>query len=211
MSYILDALKRADAERERGAVPGLHTQQWPNTASAAPASASSRLWLLLATAVVLVALAVGLWLWRTPAPVPQVATAPMALAAAPTAMPAPAVAPAAAKPEALPTPTTPVAKAVPAAPPPANKASAQPVAPLPTPVVAPVPLLSELPEAFRSQIPALTITGTVYSDNPALRLWLVNNQVLPQGSTVAAGVTLEEIRPRSSTFSFLGTRFRLAH
>lgn len=26
MSYILDALKRADAERERGAVPGLHAQ-----------------------------------------------------------------------------------------------------------------------------------------------------------------------------------------
>ena len=26
MSYILDALKRADAERERGAVPGLHSQ-----------------------------------------------------------------------------------------------------------------------------------------------------------------------------------------
>lgn len=71
--------------------------------------------------------------------------------------------------------------------------------------------MSELPEALRSQIPALSITGTVYSDNPALRLLLVNNQVLPQGSTVAAGVTLEEIRPRSSTFSFRGTRFRLAH
>ena len=26
MSYILDALKKADAERERGHVPGLHTQ-----------------------------------------------------------------------------------------------------------------------------------------------------------------------------------------
>lgn len=28
MSYILDALRRADAERERGAVPSLHTQQY---------------------------------------------------------------------------------------------------------------------------------------------------------------------------------------
>ena len=27
MSYILDALRRADAERERGAVPSLHAQQ----------------------------------------------------------------------------------------------------------------------------------------------------------------------------------------
>ena len=89
--------------------------------------------------------------------------------------------------------------------PPADKTSAPP------PATVPVPLLSELPEALRSQIPALTVTGTVYSDNPALRLLLVNNQVLPQGSTVAAGVTLEEIRPRSSTFSFRGTRFRIAH
>jgi general secretion pathway protein B len=91
--------------------------------------------------------------------------------------------------------------------PPADKPSASPTATVPVPV----PLLSELPEAMRSQIPALTVTGTVYSDNPALRLLLVNNQVLPQGSTVAAGVTLEEIRPRSSTFSFRGTRFRIAH
>lgn len=86
---------------------------------------------------------------------------------------------------------------------------------LPAPATAtvpvPAPLLSELPEALRSQIPALTVTGTVYSDNPALRLLLVNNQVLPQGSTVAAGVTLEEIRPRSSTFNFRGTRFRIPH
>src|SRR5512133_3858847 len=28
MSYILDALRRADAERERGAVPSLHAQQY---------------------------------------------------------------------------------------------------------------------------------------------------------------------------------------
>ena len=27
MSYILDALRRADAERERGKVPGLQSQQ----------------------------------------------------------------------------------------------------------------------------------------------------------------------------------------
>ena len=38
MSYILDALKRADAERERGAVPGLHSQTVP-VHGAAPAAA----------------------------------------------------------------------------------------------------------------------------------------------------------------------------
>ena len=211
MSYILDALKRADAERTRGAVPGLHAQPWPNAASPALAGASNRLWMLLAVAVVLISIAVTLWLWRAPAPPVSV----------------PALVPVAAP--AKPAPTTPVAKALPAAPQaaPASKANAvtQPdtvahatgktSAPTATatssPAPAPVPLLSELPEATRGQIPPLTITSTVYSDNPALRLLLVNNQVLPQGSTVAAGVTLEEIRPRSSTFSFRGTRFRVAH
>lgn len=73
------------------------------------------------------------------------------------------------------------------------------------------PLLGELPEDIRRQIPALTITGAVYSDNPAQRLLLVNGQVLAQGSPVAPDVTLVEIRSGSSEFSFRGTRFRVAH
>src|SRR5690349_16146702 len=37
MSYILDALRKADAERERGSVPGLHTQSVPAVSGDAPA------------------------------------------------------------------------------------------------------------------------------------------------------------------------------
>ena len=73
------------------------------------------------------------------------------------------------------------------------------------------PLLADLAEDIRRQIPALTITGTVYSDNPGQRLLLVNNQVLPQGSLAAPEVTLEEIGAKSSTFSFRGNRFLLQH
>jgi general secretion pathway protein B len=73
------------------------------------------------------------------------------------------------------------------------------------------PLLNELPDALRRQLPALSITGAVYADDPKQRLLLVNNQVLPQGSQVAPEVTLEEIHQRSSVFNFRGTRFRLAH
>ena len=71
--------------------------------------------------------------------------------------------------------------------------------------------LGELPEALRRQIPALSITGVVYSANPAQRLLVVNNQVLTQGSVAAPEVNLEEIQPKSSVFSFRGTRFRVAH
>jgi general secretion pathway protein B len=74
-----------------------------------------------------------------------------------------------------------------------------------------VPLLADLPQELRSQIAKITITGSVYSDSPAQRLLLVNNLVLPQGSQVGPELTLEEIQPRSSVFSFKGTRFRVMH
>lgn len=80
-------------------------------------------------------------------------------------------------------------------------------------VVAPAaaPLLAELPQDLRSQIPKITITGSVYSDSPAQRLLLVNNLVLAQGAQVASDLTLEEIQRRSSVFNFKGTRFRVMH
>ncbi|MDE1950478.1 MAG: hypothetical protein KGI35_17810, partial [Burkholderiales bacterium] len=61
MSYILDALRRAEAERERGLVPGLHSQ--PN-ASAATVQRRGPLTLaaFAAAGVVLVVAAAGLWL-----------------------------------------------------------------------------------------------------------------------------------------------------
>jgi general secretion pathway protein B len=74
-----------------------------------------------------------------------------------------------------------------------------------------IPMLSELPEALRKQIPPLTIAGAVYSDDPSQRLLLVNNQAFGQGNAVAPGVQLEEIQTNSSVFNFQGTRFQLDH
>ena len=78
-------------------------------------------------------------------------------------------------------------------------------------VAAAVPLLGDLPQELRRLIPPLSITGVVYSENPGQRLLLVNNLVLPQGSLVAPEVNLDEIQPKSSVFSFRGTRFRVGH
>ena len=108
---------------------------------------------------------------------------------------------------------------------PSNRAQAtpspRPAAPAPAPSAQPAaanatttglpPLASELPIALRGQLPPLTITGTVYSENPAQRLLLINGLVLSQGGTPAKDVTIEEIRAQSTIFSFRGTRFRLAH
>lgn len=80
MSYILDALKRADAERERGHVPGLHTRSTPEFDAPAPSAAKidARQWLLaLALLLGLGALATPLFWWlREPAAPAPTAVAP---------------------------------------------------------------------------------------------------------------------------------------
>ena len=232
MSYILDALKRAEAERERGAVPGLHAQQVATAAPRTAAIVRSRIALLTVVALVLGGIAAGLWLWRAPetevnvaavqpvvvrpsVPAPAVqapATVPSLPSVVPQPLPAapPAVVPMAVPaPAAAPTPSA-VAQVASPKPLPSSlaKASAAPVA-APAPAV--VPLLAELAEDIRRQIPALTVTGAVYSENPAQRLLLVNGLVLSQGAQVAPELIVEEIGVRSSVLSFRGARFRLAH
>lgn len=80
MSYILDALKRADAERERGHVPSLHTRSTPEFDAPAPSVAKfdARQWLLaLALLLGLGALAAPLFWWlREPAAPAPTAVAP---------------------------------------------------------------------------------------------------------------------------------------
>lgn len=238
MSYILDALKRADAERERGAAPGLHTHHQLPSGSASAQSASRPLWLAVAGGVTLLLLAAGFWLWRAPGNPPPVAEKPAAqplpnpvapavpIAASaplPTATPPMAVAPVAVA-EAPKVQVQPVATPAPAkaAAAPSSKAAspAQIAVSAPAPATPPsqvataqaaAPLLAELPQDLRSQIPKITITGSVYSDSPAQRLLLVNNLVLAQGAQVTPDLTLEEIQRRSSVFSFKGTRFRVTH
>jgi general secretion pathway protein B len=69
MSYILEALRRSQAERERGRVPGLDAQPLAPT-SAAPARGWPTAWVAgaLGLALVLVVLAATAWWGRRPPP-----------------------------------------------------------------------------------------------------------------------------------------------
>lgn len=231
MSYILDALQRADAQRERGNVPGLNAR--PITAVVTPARRGTphRVGLAITAGVLLVALAGSLWFWRstgTATPTTPMPVVPPAAAAAvsPTPIPAPGpapllqppIAPPATEAAALPktVATAPLVNAPVPAKPRSKPAQVEPhplakTVPAQTPPPPMAPLLGELPEDIRRQIPALAISGTVYSDNPAQRLLLVNGQVLTQGSPAAPEVTLVEIRKTSSEFTFRGTHFRVTH
>lgn len=143
MSYILDALRRAEAERGRGGVPGLHSQAVPvpGAAPVAERPAASP-WLMASTGVAVAAVAVAgtWWVMQRPAPAPAVvvAAAPaptpapvpaLAAPAAPVPAPAPAAAPAPAPALVAPAPEPRAAEKRSAAPSPREKAA--PPAPAP--------------------------------------------------------------------------------
>ena len=232
MSYILDALQRAEAERARGDVPTLHARPVAGPPLPSTFGRQQRLGLTIAMVVVVLGIAAAGWWMFWPA---ASLSAPLS-ASVPASAPIVVVAAAAPVPPAVNVPAKPIVQtpqpvAVPAAPLTKPKpklpvsapqpAPSKPKAPAPAPASAsaqaPVkatalaPLLSELPEATRRQIPSMTISGAVYSQNPAQRLLLVNGLVLSQGSQAAPDLTVVEIRSNSSEFNFRGTRFRMAH
>ncbi|MFG6432813.1 general secretion pathway protein GspB [Roseateles sp. LYH14W] len=205
MSYILDALRRAEAdrERERGQVPGLHTQ--PLSGSDAAPAAGPRRWLPWAGGGLLLLAGIGTGIWMTSGSPEAVAPAPLP-AALPTPQPAPAP------------PSTPTPVSTPLPQPAASEASPYlPPAPPPAAVVAPpaavaeapIPRLADLPESTRRELPKLAISGSVYSDDPASRFVIVNGEVLREGAKLGADLVLEQIGARELVLRFKGQRYRL--
>jgi general secretion pathway protein B len=238
MSYILDALRRADAERGRGAVPDLNAQPLALPVIDDDARERARVpWLWLGAGAALMLAAGIAWQFLgqrdgaqsaavSPPVVPSVPALapppptpmPEAPAPAPAVMPSPppvAVAPAAptiasgpqSSPAQVAAPAVAAAKA-PAVVRPAPKASAPASAAAPAPRI---PKLAELPDDVRPTVPALTIGGSVYSPQPAARMVIVNGQVFREGDTLAAGLKLEQIRPKSAVFSIRGQAFELPY
>jgi general secretion pathway protein B len=207
MSYILDALRRAEAdrERERGQVPGLHTQ--PQASSEAAPAAGRRRWLPWAGAGLLLLAGLGAGSWWAGSPREAAAPPPQPLPAPPVAtapVPAPMAPPVVSTP--MPQAAASASPYLPPAPPPAVVAAA---APAPAPAAeAPIPKLSELPEATRRELPRLAIGGSVYSDDPASRLVIVNGDVLHEGAKLGTDLVLEQIGPHELLLRFKGQRYR---
>ncbi len=213
MSYILDALRKADAERERGAVPGLHAQSLPPLSADPDAEPPRRRgrWAAGAAGLLLVAALAGWWLNRPAAPpasdgAPRALPPPPAVAAAPepaAALPMPAAAPPLPRPAAPLTARRPADAGDSAAAPRAAAASA-------APATAPIPPLRDLPDELKRQVPALGIGGSMYSKDPASRMLIVNGQVLHEGDEVAPGLVLEQIRLKSAVLRLKQQRFEIS-
>jgi len=216
MSYILEALKKSQAERQLGELPSIHAPQ-VQLQPAPDTSGQRRLPLWIATGAAC-AVAAAWWWWPAPvvapAPAPVAAVAPVA--AAPVAVPAPAPVPVIAP---LPAPV--VVKAAPPAPV-VNAVTPPPVpVPVPVPVPAPAPVpapseeitpgLRDLPEPIQRQIPPVALGGYMYSKDPADRLLLIDKVLRHEGEEVAPGLVLEKLQPKAAIFSFKGYRYRVPY
>lgn len=222
MSYILDALRKAEAERERGSVPNIHAQPAFAGAPARGARPRSRVWIAVAVVGVLLVIAAALpWFFmadRSAVPAP-VATAP-APVVAPTPVPMTTPASAAAAPAKVPAPTTTTATATAA---PAQPAPVPVRKPRPAPTVASaatvaaaasateerVYAMNELPDDIRRQLPGLSVGGSMYSTTPASRLVIVNGQVLHEGDRLTPELVLQQIKLKAAVFAFKGYRFTI--
>jgi general secretion pathway protein B len=229
MSYILEALRRADEERERerGAVPSIYSQPEALTSDEAKAPRQPRA--LLAVIAVLLLVLVGLLAWqlmRADSPRAVSEASPVAVAPEPpvepmpeTGPPAQAMAPPqAARPVTPPTPqatmpispVSPVAPVAPVRPP--VQPRAQPPRPAPAPVPAPsadgrIYTASELPEDVRRELPKLVIGGAMYSDSPGNRMLIINSQIFHEGDKLTPDLLLQEIKLKSAVLKYKGYRY----
>lgn len=216
MSYILEALKKSQAERQLGSAPTLHAMPVGGARHNGAAARRRPLWIALAVAVTVAALAALAWRFNAPdtkpAPPPAVVLAPAPAPAAPVVAATP-VPPLAVVPASMPAPAE---KPVTARAAPAPVQAATPAAAPAPPPAAPaeeerLQTLRELPEAIQRAVPPLAFGGYMYSKNPADRLLLIDKTLRHEGEEVAPGLVLEKLLPKAAVMNYKGYRYRVPY
>lgn len=212
MSFILDALKKSEAERNRQSGPTLIDMRVAAPRRRSPVWMVALLVVLLANLVVL-----GIVLWRSPAPtaaMPPPVAAPVAPAAPPAnALPPPVLPPESAPAATLPEPRMPPPEVVrtppePPAPPPRQSTAVAAEDPAQVAAEAALPSVSDL-QLSGTALPELRLALHVYDRNPANRYVLLNSQRMREGDSTAEGVVLDRITEAGAVLSWRGQRFRI--
>ena len=218
MSYILDALKKADHDRTLGDVPDLETAHWGERRR----QRSYRwAWIVVALLVVNGALLAVLLGRNDDSGVQPQGTSPGIADELPVS-PVPKTETAAIQPSQKitqprepvyvpPVMQRPVAAVQPA---PVTDVEVQPsyYPPQPVATVAPagssgVPYWDDLSLEFRSSLTLPHIDVHVYDDDPARRFILVDLQKYREGEVLESGAVVEEINETSIQLNYQGTRF----
>lgn len=206
MSYILDALVKADQERQRQGVPGLHTVQSGLSAR----DGAQRRWPVGVAGAMLAAGLLSLaWgrFWQGPAPVAALlpepgrgAPMPRVPAAPPAA--APADRPLAPSPVASPSrPPVPVREAMP------ERAQAIAAEKTPKPGSR-LYNIAELPPALQEQARKIKVAGFAQASDAGERLAIINDRAWREGDEVTTGLRVERIANDGVIFNLKGYRFR---
>ena len=198
MSFILDALKKSESERNRQSGPTLMEMR------VAPPRSRLPTWGLVIGAVLLLNLGLLLWLLLRPTPPP-----PIVAAAAPAAVPAPVAAAAAV----VTAPTAP-APPEPALSPPANTADFEPALPARSPLPSTtnvgadlgLPTIHDL-NASGANLPELRLSLHVYDAEPSRRYVLLNSTRLREGESTPDGLRLERITESGVVLAWRNRRF----
>lgn len=220
MSFILDALRKSEIERQR--------QHGPSIAEFAGARSGSRAPWALAAIGALLALNVGVILFflfrdakqETPPAAASADAAPQAPAAAPTPAPvnaAPDTAPAEAPPAVTQQQLAAALEPLPAA----SHSSPPPAAPDPTLVPTPpagspgvrYDNAAPSPDALAAQaaegLPELSMDLHIFSADRSKRAVFINGRRYTEGATLAEGPVVEEITREGAVLNYRGRRFVL--
>ena len=224
MSYILDALKKADQERSLGEVPDLEAAHWGERRRK-----RAYRWVWVVAALLLVnGILLYLLLGRNDSLISDAGVTPESVDTMPvtplprvekTVEPAlrdkmrprepvyvPPVAPARRPPpRVVQLPSAPPPAAV--VEPPSAYTSAAPPQPAAT---SDVPEWNDLSLEFRSGLSMPPVDVHVYSEEPGRRFILMDLQKYREGETLGNGAVLEEILPDSIQLYYQGSRFRVA-
>ena len=199
MSYILDALRKSEEKRTKSgtqpARPGFTFVK-----NSQPTKKNKFAFGLILTSFMLVSaviLGAGWWWSQKEQTVSEVnsTTAPPVKAVVETATETPGPLPAASPPE--PSPTASGSKS----PPQLLVPSVQPADE--------IPYLEDMSNEFQQKIPTLSFSGHVYSDEPGLRMIMINDAVAREGDPVGTELTLHEITADGVVMRFQETRFRV--
>lgn len=228
MSFILDALRKSEHERQRAAMPGIAQVPFSLPRRQMPA------WPLVVIIVLALAvIALGAAWWRSTRPDAVVASdgppaparteIPLPLPPVEVAVPPTPVYSAPPAPQRAPEPAAPSANGPqPAAPAPAQSresaaeavasdAGTAPASAAETPAAQQPTLPSA--EALSAQgvaVPRLRLELHAYSPTPADRFVFINGAKYVEGARIAEGPRIVSIEPNGAVLTYLGHRFRLA-
>ena len=69
--------------------------------------------------------------------------------------------------------------------------------------------IAEIPDSVRQQIPKIAFEGHVYSSTPTRRSVMINGHKMREGDAIGEDLMLKEITPEGAEFEYRGYRFKL--